>query len=246
MPIPQELITVTRTSKIIALLVFILLPVIAFFVGRQYETKTDNPKYPSNVQVKIQPTSIKKDEDHSYLTSLKKQLLFSDKTVVLGRMGSGKIEGTFWEKKIKEIPLSLSIPEKDLITSLYEQKDMNILYYTGPKKDTYYELLPGFARKLVATEAISDYSKKISETSQISCTQEKATLSSQSVIKQTCITTSENPDNPSQTSKSTVANCYMKLNDGTYLGYIQLGNVIDGAYDLCVELENMGVQEWLL
>ncbi len=37
-PLPTELTTVTRTSKCVALLVFITLPIVAFYVGWQYGT----------------------------------------------------------------------------------------------------------------------------------------------------------------------------------------------------------------
>ncbi len=49
--IPKSLTTVTTFSKIIALILFALLPIAGFFIGRIYQEKLDNLKVSSSFSV---------------------------------------------------------------------------------------------------------------------------------------------------------------------------------------------------
>lgn len=56
MKIPKELTTVTRISKALALLMFIVLPICGFFLGMQYQSSIDTTQHslmptPTNLQV---------------------------------------------------------------------------------------------------------------------------------------------------------------------------------------------------
>jgi len=51
MPIPKELTTITKTSRYLALLLFILLPILAFFIGKNYQSNLD-----ATAQLNIQQT----------------------------------------------------------------------------------------------------------------------------------------------------------------------------------------------
>lgn len=242
MNLPKELTTVTYLSKSIALVMFIALPIIAFMYGRRYEqTISLNNTIDTNIVQHIKPT-LSKPKD--IVDNLNKTFSFEKGVVRLDRMGSGRVAGTFWEKDISRVDaIQNELPENELVLTLYESNANNI-FYLGGERDTYYELFPGFHRTLTITNSITDYSKKISTNSATACINESTTVSSLSAIKQTCITTVTNPEDTTQMSKSTVKNCYLPLSNNSYFAYLQEGNIIDGEYDLCAELENMGVQNW--
>ncbi len=132
------------------------------------------------------------------------------------------------------------ISEQELVKKLYDgQTTSEALFYLGGDRDTYYQLMPGFYRKIFITQAIKNLT-----TSNTRCT--ITDFSAGTFFKaQECITSYTNTElNTALQSK--IQHCYIPLEEKLYLAYEQVGNIVDGSYDLCSEIHNSSLSKAIL
>lgn len=145
------------------------------------------------------------------------------------------------------------IPKLELIQNLYDgQSASKSLYHLGGDRDTYYQLMPGFYRKIFLTSEVQDLNTteannyNISETkcsildSNMSISTTKDNNFEQKYKIQDCATFVENKDT-GIVMNSRIQHCYIPLKESLYLAYEQVGNIVDGSYDLCSEIQNSGL-----
>ena len=238
MQLPRENSFQARVMRIFGLVIFTFIPIISFVCGFYYQKNASIQR--KNVS-KV-PTPTMQNKTDAFIQSLTLHLPFNNEVVLLNRMGSGKVEGTFWNSKAIVIPDEDSaLNEDQIVQKIYGSNSPAGLYYLGWGKNEYVELLPGFYRTLTITTGIPLLPN---DTNKTDCNNEHIKASSRSAIRQTCTTTTINPDNQNQIIRDVIKNCFLPLPNNRYLAYIQKGNSIDGNFDLCTELENMGIQEW--
>lgn len=128
------------------------------------------------------------------------------------------------------------LSETELVAQLYDDQSKHTnLFYLGGDRDTYYQLLPGFYRKIFITNTINNLSTNNRECSIIDFTAGESTFKVQD-----CITSTKNTA-INTTITSRVQHCYIPLKQNLYLAYTQIGNIIGDEYDLCSELLNSGL-----
>lgn len=165
------------------------------------------------------------------------KLPFNEYTVVLDRVGSGKIEGSFWELPIKNVDFEVNPIEP------FDTLSLGSMYYVV-RQNIFYDLQPGGFSTL---SLISDNDLKSrvrnEKTSfkEVACKINDYPLGTIKAKAIKCIITNTNPEDLNQIDESFINNCYLPTDKGKYLAYEQklkpMGNV-----DLCENLTKIGVQ----
>lgn len=174
----------------------------------------------------------------NFQDSFNYKLPFKEYTVILNRMGSGKIEGSFWERPVKDIDFD--------VDPLYphETLSMNGYLYYVRNQNIFYDLEPNGFSTLSLISETDLKSRVINEKQnfkQISCEMSNFPLGiTVKAIK--CTTIVVNPENVNQTDESFIKNCYLPLKNGQYLAYEHKVKPM-GDVDLCELLTKMGVQD---
>jgi|GEM_PF-3628681 len=151
------------------------------------------------------------------------------------------------EQKIERIDaIQNELSEDELVNRLRENTAW--FGYIGGDKDIYYQLFPGFYRRIYITDKITDFSRgsttcKILELTVHRNSQGKETSGETTFKAQTCNTVITNK-NTKVSTNSSITHCYLPLENKKYLAYEQIGNIVEGKYDLCKELENAGLKSW--
>jgi len=165
--------------------------------------------------VKTTKTNVLGESVKEYGYSNNISFSFHDALITLNKMGSGSTVGTFWETKFETVNDIKDVTEDDIVNKLYSKGYGN--YYIPMPVDKYYEIKENYFRTL-------DYVNEVPE----NCNKEDVTISSKRVIANKC--------------NNNITNCSPTING--YLEYKQSEANIDDSYDLCLELDNMGIQNW--
>lgn len=194
-------------------------------------TNLPTPTQPIPQSKMISPTNFQ--------DSFNYKLPFKEYTVILNRMGSGKIEGSFWERPVKDMV------DFD-VDPLYPHETLSMkgyLYYVR-NQNIFYDLEPNGFSTLSLISETDLKSRVINEKQnfkQISCEMSNFPLGiTVKAIK--CTTIVVNPENLNQTDESFIKNCYLPLKNGQYLAYEQKVKPM-GDVDLCEALTKMGIQD---
>ena len=214
---PNPFTTVTNFSKILALILFILLPFGGFYLGTKYQKAiTVFPEQDVNLSAK----NTKTPQNNSL------KLEFKDVTATLERQSVDTASQTFFDRTVKKVEGSVI---NDLPTSNLFTLPMGPYLYYSSQTDSFYDLQPGgySVLRLADEKGFSSLSKDYEKTDSASHTKTKVSCStfhypvgSVDAVAVSCSTNVTNLDTGFG-DQSTTANCYIPLETGTYLAFEQ-------------------------
>jgi len=234
---PNPFTTVTNFSKILALILFILLPFGGFYLGIRYQEAVTVPA--ADVTSDVPNNAGKAPQTSSF------GLKFRNMVVTLNRTPAVKSGETFWSLSLENINLPEDLSDVEVLSELFKNP-MGKFYYS-PQTDTFYDLQPGGYSVLRLTDSkelaslTKNYQKvdKATQTkTKYSCNTFHYPIGLIDAVSISCTTTITIPTGGDE---STIANCYLPLETGTYLGYEQKAKPIGMSFNMCERLSRMGV-----
>jgi len=246
MKLSKSLTTVTRFSKLIALLLFIMLPLAGFYMGMRYQQKLNDL---DNLQKATELISVRRSKNNVTPIQYDYTLRFKNETIILDRMGSGKIEGTFY--KLPVIQINYPVDPSDPTKTLYDKEMIcRGLFYINAT-DTFYELEPGGYRIITLIDS-SDLDKKYQDKNELNsqygtkvkrvCQEENYPMGVIQAKGIKCTTKTTLISTGQVVDESSTTNCYLPLNNGKIFAYEQKLKPVSTNINTCDLLEEMGVQ----